>query len=231
MSPTPAKPAALMLKPAALLFDLDGTLVDTAPDFYDVVNSLREEEGKVPLAHQRIREQVSNGGIALACITFDVERDHPDIQTFRQRVLDRYEIEIGQQATLFPGFPAVLTALKEQNIPWGIVTNKPIKYTRLLLERMSLNADCVICPEDVNISKPAPDGLFLAAQQLNIKASNCWYVGDHLRDMEAAHNAGMASIAATFGYIEPTDNPANWKADHIINHASELISLFQSSLA
>ena len=217
--------------PKAILFDLDGTLVDTAPDFYDVVNSLRTDEGKAPLPHDRIRGQVSNGGIALACITFDTARDHPEIQTYRQRVLDRYETVIGQQAQLFPGFVEVLAILKARQIPWGIVTNKPVQYTQLLLQRMDLGAHCVVCPEDVSVSKPAPDGLFLAAKQLNIEPSQCWYVGDHLRDIEAAHNANMVSIAASFGYIEPHDNPADWKANQLIDHALELIALLDSAVA
>lgn len=216
--------------PHGVLFDLDGTLVDTAPDFYDVVNSLRADEGKAPLETARIREQVSNGGVALACITFEVKREHPDIQRFRQRVLDRYETAIGTQAQLFPGFSEVLAALELNSIPWGIVTNKPIKYTQLLLQRMSIEADCVICPEDVKVSKPAPDGLILAAQQLKINAEQCWYVGDHLRDIEAAHNANMLSIAATFGYIEPSDDPVHWNADHMIDHAQELLMLLKASL-
>ena len=220
-----------LIRPQAVLFDLDGTLVDTAPDFYDVVNTLRADEGKTPLPHERIREQVSNGGIALACITFEVEREHPEIQTFRQRVLDRYEIEIGKQAQLFTGFSEVLDALEQLNIPWGIVTNKPAKYTQLLLDRMTLNAACVVCPEDVNVSKPAPDGLLLAAQQLNVDPNECWYVGDHRRDIEAAHNARMLSIAATFGYIEPTDDPIHWNAHQVIHHASELIPLLNTTLS
>jgi 2-phosphoglycolate phosphatase len=220
-----------LIRPQAVLFDLDGTLVDTAPDFYDVVNTLRADEGKTPLPHERIREQVSNGGIALACITFEIEREHPEIQTFRQRVLDRYETEIGKQAQLFTGFSEVLDALEQLNIPWGIVTNKPAKYTQLLLDRMTLNAACVVCPEDVNVSKPAPDGLLLAAQQLNVDPNECWYVGDHRRDIEAAHNARMLSIAATFGYIEPTDNPTHWNAHQVIHHASELIPLLNTRLS
>jgi 2-phosphoglycolate phosphatase len=220
-----------LIRPQAVLFDLDGTLVDTAPDFYDVVNTLRADEGKTPLPHERIREQVSNGGIALACITFEIEREHPEIQTFRQRVLDRYETEIGKQAQLFTGFSEVLDALEQLNIPWGIVTNKPAKYTQLLLDRMTLNAACVICPEDVNVSKPAPDGLLLAAQQLNVDPNQCWYIGDHRRDIEAAHNANMLSIAATFGYIEPTDDPINWNAHQMINHASELMPLLNTRLS
>lgn len=218
-----------LTSPKAILFDLDGTLVDTAPDFYDVVNSLRADEGKAPLPHHRIREQVSNGGIALACITFETERDHPEIQTYRQRVLDRYETVIGQQAQLFPGVVEVLAILKARQIPWGIVTNKPVKYTRLLLDRMQMGAHCVVCPEDVSASKPAPDGLFLAAKQLNIEPSQCWYIGDHLRDIEAAHNANMVSIAASFGYIEPHDNPADWQANLLIDHALELIALLDSA--
>lgn len=212
-------------RPAAILFDLDGTLVDSALDFYDVVNSLRLEQGLSKLPCDQIRQQVSNGGIALAALTYDIERDHSDIWTYRQQVLDRYEQMIGQHSGLFAGFEVVLSRLDELRIPWSIVTNKPRKYTDLLLGRLQLQAPSVVCPEDVKTPKPAPDALLLAATQLNVEPSSCWYVGDHRRDMEAARAANMLAVAATFGYIEETDSPATWPVDHFIDTPSDLLAL------
>lgn len=213
------------MSPAAVLFDLDGTLVDTAADFYQVVNSLRADIGKSPLSDDAIREQVSNGGVALATITYDISRDHPDIQAYRQKVLDRYETAVGAHAELFDGFSEVLAFLAEQRIPWGIVTNKPRKYTELLLDRMPLPCDFVVCPEDVINNKPAPDSLLLCAEQMKVAASQCWYVGDHIRDIQAAKAAGMLSIAACFGYIEEQDDPTSWEADHYIDSAQSLMAM------
>ncbi|GAA6145723.1 HAD family hydrolase [Thalassolituus maritimus] len=211
------------MTPSAVLFDLDGTLVDTALDFFSVVNELRDADGLPPLPDRKIRDQVSNGGVALACLTWNITRDHPDIQTYRQRLLDHYEYKVGENAVLFSGFDAVLQTLRSLGIPWGIVTNKPRLYTDLLLERMPLHADYVICPEDVIKSKPAPDSLLLCAEKMQVPPDQCWYVGDHIRDIEAAHAAGMKSFAANFGYIADDEDPTDWKADAYLSNPAELL--------
>ncbi len=217
--------------PKAILFDLDGTLVDTAPDFYDVVNSLRADEGLPALDHERIREQVSNGGIALACLTFEITADHNDIQAYRMRVLDRYSTCIGSLSGYFPGFDETIKGIEAAGIRWGIATNKPRAYTDPLLANLGIHCDSVICPEDVRQSKPAPDALLLGAQQLNVNASECWYVGDHLRDMEAAKAAGMLAIAARFGYLEASDNGSLWPADLWIEQPTDLLTLIAAHQA
>ena len=212
-------------RPHAVLFDLDGTLVDSAPDFDAVVNSLRAEQQRPPLPFSRIREQVSNGGFALACITFEVERTHPQIMQFRQQVLDRYLEYIGQHSQLFDGFQAVLEQLTHHHIQWGIVTNKPRLYAEILLDRLNIQTPILVCPEDVTHKKPHPEPLFQAAQALHLNASDCWYVGDHERDIEAAIAAHMPSVAALFGYIEPQVNPHDWHADFYINTPQDLLPL------
>jgi len=224
-------------RPKAILFDLDGTLVDTAPDFYDVVNGLRKELGKPLLADETIREQVSNGGAALTRLTFD----HPDhagrdlasaAQEFldqRQQILDRYLQNIGLLSGYFPGFAEVITTLEQQDIRWGIVTNKPRLYTEALLAKLAITGDVVVCPDDVTKSKPHPEPLLKAAADLGLKPTDCWYVGDHIRDIDAARAAGMLSIAATFGYIETGDHPDNWQADRLIHQPLDLLGLLQAS--
>lgn len=213
--------------PAALLFDLDGTLIDSAPDFYGVVNSLRAEDGRPALPHETIREQVSNGGLALGCLTFEVTPEHPDAPIMRQRLLDRYMEMIGSASQLFPYFDQLLDACEQKGIPWGIITNKPRVFTEVLLKRLNIHCPVVVCPDDVSQSKPSPEGLFLAAKALKVNAKDCWYVGDHIRDIEAAKQAEMLSIAALFGYIEADDNPKDWHADIYIEQPQDLLTLVQ----
>ena len=215
------------LKPQAILFDLDGTLVDTAPDFFGVVNSLRVEAGKAPLADDIIREQVSNGGIALSKLTWEISDDHPQLMEYRQILLDRYEQTVGTLSGFFAGFTQVLEQRGEQHIRWGIVTNKPRLYTDLLLQRLNIRCDVVVCPEDVVNRKPAPDALLLAAGQLGLKATDCWYVGDHIRDIESARAACMFSIAALYGYIESADDPHAWGADAFIRTPADLVNMIK----
>lgn len=211
--------------PKAILFDLDGTLVDSAPDFESVVNSLRADEGLAPLPYQAIREQVSNGGVALASIAFNIDKTHDDIMHYRQRVLDRYQENIGSHSGYFAGFEQVLSTLEQHQIQWGIVTNKPRLYAELLVERLDIHAPVMVCPDDVVNKKPHPEPLFKAANALNVAAEDCWYVGDHARDIESAIAAKMPSIAALFGYIEPHVDPKDWQADYYIDTPLELLTL------
>jgi len=217
-----------MQKPAAVLFDLDGTLADTAPDFYDVVNSLRKDDNLSLLSDDTIRQQVSNGGLALARLTWNTSNDDPELENLRLRLLDRYEQLIGSRSRIYPGFAPILAELAQQNIPWSVVTNKPRFYTELLLPRIGIDCPVVICPEDVEQRKPAPDALFKAAGLLNVNADECWYVGDHIRDIKAAQAAGMLSIAATYGYIETTDDPLTWQADCYINSPQQLLQMLKN---
>lgn len=214
-----------MNQPAAVLFDLDGTLVDTAPDFYGVVNSLRADDGLPPLPSPQIREQVSNGGMALARLTWNLPDGDPQLPACRLRLLARYSEHLGSASGLFPGFAQTLQSLTGAGIRWGIVTNKPRPYTEPLLHRLQISAAVVVCPEDVSHAKPHPEPLLKAASQLGLTASDCWYVGDHRRDIDAARAAGMVSISALFGYIEAGDDPHTWQADHHIAQPQDLLTL------
>lgn len=214
-------------RPQAVLLDLDGTLADTALDFYIAVNQLRKQQNKPELEESKIREQVSNGGFALAALAYDTSLNDPKVPEYRQQLLSIYENIIGETSGLFDGFEQVLETLEKNQITWGIVTNKPRYLTELFVERIELNAPVVVCPEDVKQAKPAPDALLLAASQLNITPESCWYVGDHIRDIEASKAANMYSIAATFGYIEETDNVNNWNADALISHPLDLLKLLE----
>ncbi len=218
-----------MQRPAAILFDLDGTLADSAPDFFATVNSLRSEDGLSLFSFDTVRQQVSNGGAALTRLTWDITDDHPQFLQQRQRLLDRYQQLIGSAGGLFPGFGEVLSYFAGSGIPWGVVTNKPRLYTDLLMPKLGVDAAVVICPEDVARRKPAPDPLLKAAAILDVDPQQCWYVGDHIRDIESARAAGMRAIAATFGYIEEDNDPLSWQADDYIASPLELIPLLAQS--
>jgi 2-phosphoglycolate phosphatase len=235
-------PNLLKRKPQALLFDLDGTLMDTAPDFFPTVNTLRQEHNLPPLADNLIRQQVSNGGRALTRLALDMPQvigntvGDDIFEGKRQRLLDLYVEYIASKSDLFPGMTELLNTCKKHNIPWGIVTNKPRLYTELLLERLATRlpilAQCavVVCPDDVKKTKPNPEPLFLAANTLQIPAKDCWYLGDHIRDIEAGKAAGMLTIAALYGYIEPHDKPEDWQADIMIDRVEDITHRLTSSL-
>jgi 2-phosphoglycolate phosphatase len=234
--------------PKALLFDLDGTLMDTAPDFFPTVNTLRKEHNLPPLADEIIRLQVSNGGRALTRLALDMPLvevtkqesiNLNDANTLffeqqRQRLLDLYIDHIAEKSDLFPGMIELLETCKQYSLPWGIVTNKPRLYTEILLERLAdrlpILAHCavVVCPDDVARSKPFPDPLYLAADTLKISAHDCWYLGDHVRDIEAGNAANMFTIATLYGYIALHDNPENWQANISVDGVEEITQLLTS---
>lgn len=213
------------MSPKAIFFDLDGTLVDSAPDFFSVVNDLRAEDGLDALPYASIREQVSNGGLALACLTWQIQPDHPHSADYRLRLLTRYSEHLGQHSGLFDGFDTVLNELRARGIDWGIVTNKPRQYAEPLLERLRIQPPLLICPEDVTKRKPHPEPLLKAAAHFGHSACECLYVGDHLRDIESAIAAQMPSVAALFGYIEAQSDPYRWGADYLIHSPVELLTL------
>jgi phosphoglycolate phosphatase len=224
-------------KPQALLFDLDGTLMDTAPDFFPTVNTLRKEYDLPPLADDLIRQQVSNGGRALTRLALDMPQVAGNVvgdelfESKRQQLLDLYVEHIASNSDLFPGMIELLEACQKKSLPWGIVTNKPRLYTEILLERLAkrlpILAQCavVVCPDDVERTKPFPDPLYLAADIIKISAKDCWYLGDHIRDIEAGKAANMFTIATLYGYIEPHDKPEDWKADMMVNTVEEITQL------
>jgi len=235
-------------KPQALLFDLDGTLMDTAPDFFPTVNTLRKEHHLPALPDNLIRQQVSNGGRALTRLALDMPQieentigdkdvDPLFFEKQRQKLLDLYVTYLASKSDLFPGMIELLNTCKKNDIPWGIVTNKPRLYTEILLQRLAVRlpilTQCaiVICPDDVERTKPFPDPLYLAAEKLKIDAKNCWYLGDHIRDIEAGKAANMLTIATLYGYIEPHDKPEDWKADIMVDTVEEITRFLKDSFS
>ncbi|WP_439102006.1 HAD family hydrolase [Congregibacter sp.] len=209
----------------AVIFDLDGTLVDTADDFIPVVQQLREEFGRSPMDAERIRSSVSNGSRALVALALDLSEGDGDFEPWRQRLLTLYAGILGSHARLYPGIEALLTQLDTQTIAWGIATNKPREYTEPLLARLGLNPGSVVCPDDVIHPKPHPESLERGCRELNCAADETVYLGDHLRDIQAGQRAGMYTIAAAYGYIEPGDSAARWGADVVAPRSEDLQEL------
>ena len=211
----------------AVIFDLDGTLVDTADEFVPVVQALRAEHGRGEMDPQRIRASVSNGARALVSLGLDINEDAAEFESKRLRLLELYSKVLGSIAKPYPGIALLLAELHQRGIAWGISTNKPRVYTEPLLQRLNMQPQpgSVVCPDDVSERKPHPESLYLNCRQLNCSPHEAIYVGDHLRDIEAGRRAGMYTIAATYGYIEPDDDPYNWGADAHAGRSTELLHL------
>nr|WP_235937745.1 HAD-IA family hydrolase [Marinobacter caseinilyticus] len=212
---------------STVLFDLDGTLLDTAPDFIRCLNQLREQLGAPPLAPEVIRPAVSSGARAMIQVGFGLTPDDRDYAARHAAFLDLYEAGVAEETRLFPGMGDVLDWLEQHRIPWGIVTNKPVRFTTPLLAGLALGSRCasVVCPDHVEQRKPHPESLYLACQQMGVDGRQGLYVGDHLRDIEAGRSAGMTTVAARYGYVDGADQVESWHADHVVDSAPELTAL------
>jgi phosphoglycolate phosphatase len=209
---------------AAVLFDLDGTLLDTAPDFATALSRMVTERNLALPTIELIRTAVSHGSAGLVTLAFGLKPADADFEALRQEFLGHYRTCLTEKTRLFPGIEAVLAKLAERGIPWGIVTNKPEPYTRAILDGLWLPAppQVVVCPDHVTRNKPDPEPLLLACQQLNIQPAETLYVGDHLRDIQAGNSAGCDTAAAAYGYLDGDENPSDWGAHYQVNHPSEL---------
>jgi phosphoglycolate phosphatase len=215
---------------SSVLFDLDGTLLDTAPDLAHALNLVRAEEGLEALPYERIRPQVSNGARALVLLGFGGDERHPRFEIRRQRLLASYRDNLCRETRLFAGMESVLTTIERTGGRWGVVTNKPGWLTEPLLAQLGLlaRAACVVSGDTVARRKPHPDPLLHAAQLAATAPANCVYIGDARRDAEAARAAGMGMLAAAFGYIEPTEDPAEWGADAIIATPAQILDWIET---
>lgn len=209
-----------------VLFDLDGTLADTAPDLAFALNETLKLNDKPQLPYEDIRPHVSHGGIALVKLGFKLEPDHPDFETYRDQFLDIYKKNIAAQTRLFEGMDDLLNQLEQNSILWGVVTNKPSWLTDPLMDALSLTqrAACIVSGDTLAERKPHPAPILYACQQTGAEPSECLYVGDAQRDIEAGNRAGLTTLAALFGYIEDDDDPAQWQADAMINHPSDVLN-------
>lgn len=202
----------------AVLFDLDGTLVDTARDMVSVLMQQLRDEGRRPIEYALARSNVSNGSSGLINVAFPDVSDS-EHERLRSDYLDRYEESVCVESALFPGMADLLDTLQEATIPWGIVTNKPSRMTEPLLDALQLKsrAACAISGDTIPQRKPSPAPMLLASAQIGVSPDMTVYIGDALRDIDAGKAAGMRTIAAGYGYIPADDDPYAWGADVVID--------------
>lgn len=208
-----------------VLFDLDGTLADTAPDLAFALNETLKLNNRQELPFEDIRPHVSHGGIALVKLGFQMEPEHPEFETYRNQFLDIYKKNIANKTTLFDGMDELLSKLEQQNISWGVVTNKPSWLTDPLMDALSLTqrAVSIVSGDTLNERKPHPAPVLYACEQSGAEPGECLYVGDAQRDIEAGNRAGLTTLGALFGYIEEDDDPKLWQADALINSPLEVL--------
>lgn len=207
----------------AVLFDLDGTLIDTAPDMGGALNNLLIEEGLSPLPLETIRPYVSQGGLVLTQLGFSAHVTDDEIEPLRQRYLQHYRDIVADNSVLFNGFEEILQTLKDNQLAWGIVTNKPEWLTTPLLEQLGLSSPVVICGDTLEHRKPHPLPLQVAAKNLGIDCQKCIYVGDDERDIIAGRAANMKTLIAAYGYISTDTVLDDWQADGIIQQPLDLL--------
>jgi 2-phosphoglycolate phosphatase len=216
----------------AVLFDLDGTLIDTAPDFIVCLNDLRTEYNLPPLANLDIRKVVSDGARAMVSLAFQINEGDEGFEQKKQQFLDLYSDNICRESRLFDSLDDLLNWCDKNNIPWGIVTNKPRRFSELLLKKLNLDTrlSSLVCADDVKNPKPHAEPMLKACQELNVKPEDCLYVGDHQRDIDAGKNANMKTIAAAYGYVHNMDEAESWLAHWTVNTSLELTQLLSKLL-
>jgi len=212
---------------SAVLFDLDGTLIDTAPDMAGALNHILAEEGLAALPLETVRPHVSRGGLALTRLAFEQIRDESEIEPLRLRFLDYYLHNIAEHSRLFEGYEEVLLTLEQQQIPWGVVTNKPGWLTDPLMMELGLDkrSAITISGDTTEQKKPHPLPLITAAEHINTDCEGCLYVGDDPRDIEAGNAANMTTVIALYGYITDDSDFDSWQADTMIKNPEEILQL------
>lgn len=210
--------------PGAVLFDLDGTLADTAPDLAWSLNRMRDRRGLPPLPLSATRPVTSLGARGLLRVGFDIGPDHADYASMRSEFLRLYQDNICRETRLFPGMAELLRSLEARDICWGVVTNKAEYLARPLLEAILPDSGCacVIGGDTTPHTKPHPAPLLAACESIRRGAGACVYVGDDLRDIEAGRAAGMKVAAARWGYLNGSD-PASWGADYLLERPGDLL--------
>ena len=208
----------------AVLFDLDGTLLDTAPDMARTVNEMRKRRGLAPVPHERVRPHVSKGARGMLLAAFEMTTDHPEFPAMREEFLEIYEHNLFVETTLFPGMGDLLDRLEASDIAWGVVTNKFERFARPLLEQIGLGtrAGVIVGGDTCAKPKPFPEPLLFAARTLGVAPADALYVGDDERDVQAARAAGMPVVVAAYGYLGDGAPPAEWKADGIVDSPEAL---------
>lgn len=216
----------------AVLFDMDGTLLDSAPDFIATIAAMRSERGLPAVPPQTIREVVSGGARAMVAAGFDIAPQAPGFEALREEFLARYQAQCSQLTQPFDGIAELLDDIEKARLSWGVATNKPLRYAEPIMRRLGLEqrAAVLLCPDHVAHSKPAPDMLLLACQRLGVEPGESLFIGDDARDIEAGRAAGCRTVAVTWGYVHPDDNVSHWGADAIVEHPADLRRLLDQAL-
>ncbi len=210
----------------AVLFDLDGTLADTAPDLAAALNRLRADQGLAPMPLEALRPFASAGARGLVHASFGVKPGDDEYEALREAFLENYAERTCVETQLFPGVAELLADLARRSLPWGVVTNKATRFTERVISALGLAPACVVCGDTTPHLKPHPAPMLHAAALLAIAPGGCVYLGDDLRDIQAAHAAGMRAVAVEWGYHHPeSGGPGAWQADAVIAHPGDLFRL------
>jgi 2-phosphoglycolate phosphatase len=218
----------LTTAPRAVLFDLDGTLADTAPDLAAAVNWLRTERGLAPTPYSVLRPTASAGARGMIGAAFGLAPGDDGYEELRLQWFERYQSNMAVESGLFEGIDALLQGIEEAGMAWGVVTNKPARFTDPLIPQIGLDrARCIVSGDTTPHAKPHPEPLLEGARRLDISPRDCWYVGDDLRDIEAGRAAGMLTVASTWGYCGAIE-PSTWGADFLCATPLDLLELLRS---
>ena len=209
-----------------MLFDLDGTLIDTAPDMAAALEILCDEEQHPRLPYDEVRPVVSNGSVALVTLAFGNALDTAILERLKTRYLEIYQDHLAVHSRLFDEMDELLQQLEKKNIQWGVVTNKPGWLTEPLMAALKLDqrAACIVSSDSTKNRKPHPEPMFYACRLTGAQPEQCVYVGDARRDIEAGQNAGMKTVVAEYGYISEQENTADWQADYSIQRPLQLLN-------
>jgi 2-phosphoglycolate phosphatase len=216
---------------STVLFDLDGTLVDSAPDLAAALNLQLERHQQPPVPYQMLRPHASSGARGMLKLGFGVGPGSPDYDELKREYLELYECNLLGRTQLFPGVPNLVLAITSSGLGWGIVTNKAQYLTTPLLGQLmsGLQPGCVVCGDSTPFIKPHPEPLLEAARRLSVPPDHCLYVGDDERDILSARAAGMRSVAATYGYLGVARAPEEWGADYLISTPLDLLNLLSNA--
>ncbi|AHF68914.1 N-acetylmuramic acid 6-phosphate phosphatase MupP [Pseudomonas cichorii] len=216
----------------AVLFDMDGTLLDTAPDFIAISQAMLADRGLPAVADKLIRDEISGGAKAMVAATFAMSPQDPAFEALRLEFLERYQRDCAVHSKLFDGMAQLLADIEKSGLIWGVVTNKPVRFAQPIMEQLGLaeRSALLICPDHVTHSKPHPEPLILACSQLDLDPASVLFVGDDLRDIESGRDAGTKTAAVRYGYIHPNDNPDHWGADVVVDHPLDLRKVLDNAL-
>jgi phosphoglycolate phosphatase len=212
-----------------VLFDLDGTLADTAPDLIAALNRAIQKHGFSPVSNEQIKPLISYGAVAM--IKQCTDNNEAVQAEILENMLEDYQINIADQTRLFTGMDNILEIIENKGLKWGVVTNKRQRFTNPLMAALNLTdrAACIISGDSTSNPKPHPEPLLAACKQANVKPEQCVYIGDAAHDIEAGKAAGMKTLAATYGYLKSEDIPEQWGADILINSPDEILPLLEGT--